>query len=233
MLSETSMQWKKKKFSLCYSYNLMTYFINDIFVGKYASVGLKKNHFLCAVWSKHCWESTGVSEDNWGHLLPNSWFCLGCTWAGGCSSQVCSGVFGDLGPLQGTGWLQPGTGLYRSRKESFSVRGEWNWWICQYVAGPEVGWVAPEVVMILENRLEFFCRGRDSTALKSSSLLVCIRWGWDGLSLPWEIKEVISVLLSNRAVYINMYYMVQLFRLQPSVWHLASALSPEEKQDWK
>lgn len=52
------------------------------------------------------------------HLLPNSWVCLGCTWAGCCSS----GVFGGPSCLCRTDCLQAGSVLYRSRKEPFSVR---------------------------------------------------------------------------------------------------------------
>lgn len=139
MLPEISMQWRKENtFFICYSYNQMTYFISGNLVGKMQLLSWKL-FFVCAVWSRQCWESTGVSEGNWEHLLPYSWLFLGCTWAGGCSSQVCSGVFGDPSWLQGTDWLQPGTVLCRSRKESFSVRGGWSWlyfpvWLDQRLA---------------------------------------------------------------------------------------------------
>lgn len=76
---------ERKDFFRCYSYSLMTHFISD----KMQTL-LWKNLFLCAVWSRQCWESRDVSEDNWEHLLPDSWFCVGCTWAGGCGSQVWS-----------------------------------------------------------------------------------------------------------------------------------------------
>lgn len=49
---------------ISHSYNWVIYFISDNLGGKNVIVGLKKSFTLC-LWSKQCWESKGVSEDNW------------------------------------------------------------------------------------------------------------------------------------------------------------------------
>lgn len=170
MLPEISMQWRKENtFFICYSYNQMTYFISGNLVGKMQLLSWKL-FFVCAVWSRQCWESTGVSEGNWEHLLPYSWLFLGCTWAGVVAHRFVLVSLGIPAGCRGQTGFSQAQCCAEAGKNPSEV-GEAG--VFSSLAGPEVGWVVPEVVMFWkmgEIGLNFCCGWKDET-LRFSNLV--------------------------------------------------------------
>lgn len=130
---------------ISHSYNWVIYFISDNLGGKNVIVGLKKSFTLC-LWSKQCWESKGVSEDNWSTCF----LIHGFVWAVpglGVVALVSLGVPAVCAGQTPSGRLS----AVQKQERAFQCQSEWNWCVFQSVAGPELGWVVPEVVIFLEN----------------------------------------------------------------------------------
>lgn len=123
-------------------------------------------------------ESTGVSENNWEHLHPNSWFSLGCTWAGGCAhrfAQVSLGTPAVCRGLAGFSQAQCSTetGETPSVSEVSEIGAFFSLWLDQRLAE----WCQKLSCFWKMGKIDlnFCCRGKyEAAALKSSSAFVCI-----------------------------------------------------------